>query len=97
MKTNNRGFQYIQFEDCYGLKCSIQESSCTENRLWVGIDNAEPKIMASKAKEHNIETKETTGWIAYPIPSDVLLSTRMLIDKKLAEKIVKILQDWYKI
>lgn len=34
-----RGFQIIQFEDCYNQSCSIQQSSNLKKQIWVGADN----------------------------------------------------------
>ena len=46
--ATGRGFELIEFTDLYGAKCSLQQSSlATEDALWFGPDNANPKIMAS--------------------------------------------------
>jgi len=77
-KTTYRGFSLGEFVDMYGARCSIQKSSlATEDAIWLGVDDADPKILASKAKEHGVDTNYTTGWVDYPIPDDVLLTTRM--------------------
>jgi len=40
-----RGFGIIMFEDRYGQKCSIQDSSlATECAIWFGIDNTGPQL-----------------------------------------------------
>jgi hypothetical protein len=81
-----RGFNLIEFEDIYGAKCSIQESSlATAHAIWFGIDDADPQIMASKIKEGG------TGWVPYKIPKDVFLTTRMHLDKKQVFKIILVL------
>jgi hypothetical protein len=79
MSKTIRGFVIDEFEDRYGSQCSLQKSSlATEDCIWFGVDNANPKILASKAIRLGIPTNgKTTGWINYPIPDDVLLSTRM--------------------
>ena len=42
----SRGFKHADFQDRYGEKCSIQESSlATEAALWLGIDDPEIKVM----------------------------------------------------
>lgn len=93
----NRGFELIEFKDRYGAKCSIQKSSlATEDAIWFGIDDPEPKIMASVAPQHGIFTKETTGWVEYPIPNDVLLTTRMHLTQKQVKDILPILQKFVK-
>ena len=97
MTKTERGFPLGKFEDLYSQKCSIQQSSlATENALWLGLDDAEPRVMASKAAENGVETKKTTGWVDYPIPKDVLLSTRMHLSVSDVEKLVEELQHWLK-
>ena len=51
-------------------------------------------MLASKAGEFGIETQETTGWVSYPIPEDVLLTTRMHLDRKQVEGLIEVLQRW---
>jgi len=75
--------------DRYGAECSIQKSSlATENAIWFGVDDADPKIMASKTKEGG------TGWISYYIPEDVLLSTRMHLTQMQVQELLPILQTF---
>lgn len=40
IKTTERGFDLIEFVDCYGEKCNIQKSSLAEvDAIWyVGVD-----------------------------------------------------------
>lgn len=71
-RKTDRGFKIFEFEDRYGSKCSLQESSLADDpAVWFGVDDANPKIMASKT------TQGGTGWIPFLIPKDVLLTTRM--------------------
>ena len=89
MKFNKsvRGFGYITFKDLYNVECSIQESSSVEKLIWLGVNDANPKIMASKTNEGG------TGWVEYKIPDDVLLTTRMLLNPKTAFELgVKLLK-----
>jgi len=82
-----RGFDLIEFEDLYYSKCNIQKSSlATEDAIWFGVRNAQPKIMASKTKEGG------TGWVDYLIPEDVLLTTRMHLSIEQVKKLLPILQ-----
>jgi len=84
-----RGFEITEFEDTYGAKCSLQMSfSAMENKIWFGVNNADPKIMVSKAKEHGLVPQGENGWMAYPIPDDVLLNTRMHLNR---EKVAELL------
>lgn len=90
--ATNRGFFLGQFEDDYGQKCSIQMSSIATRRcIWLGIDDADPKIMASDARKVGIKTSETTGWIPYPIPEGVLLHTRMHLSREDVKRILPLL------
>ena len=96
IKSNTaRGFRVIDFEDRYDQSCSIQKSSlATEDAIWFGVNDADPKIMAIHAREHGIPTKETVGWVPYPIPDEVLLSTRMHLTRDQVEEILPILQHF---
>jgi hypothetical protein len=85
----NRGFALIEFRDLYDSKCNIQKSSlATKDAIWFGIEDAEPKIMASKTPEGG------TGWVAYLIPEDVLLNTRMHLSRDQVKKLLPILQKF---
>lgn len=84
----NRGFELLQFYDRYDELCDIQRSSlATEDAIWLGIHNPNPRIMASKTTQGGV------GWVEYPIPDDVLISTRMHLTREqcvdLAYKLLK--------
>lgn len=90
--TTERGFSKGEFTDQYGAKCSIQASSiATKECIWLGVNDADPQIMASQAAEHGVETTETTGWVKYPIPSEVSLSTRMHLSREDVKKMLPLL------
>jgi hypothetical protein len=90
-----RGFSIIEFEDRYGVKCSIQKSSlATEDAIWLGVDDPDPKIMAVDAIKEGIFTKETTGWVPYPIPDSVLVHTRMHLTQENVKELLPILQKF---
>lgn len=84
MKRTNtlRGFGLIEFVDSYGRDCSLQESSNIEPHVWLGPWHANPKIMASQAAALGIATEETTGWVPYPVPSEVMMTTRMHLNRR---------------
>ena len=87
--TTNRGFKLIEFDDLYETRCNIQESSlATDKAIWLGVESAEPKIMASKTKEGG------TGWVDYPIPEDVKLTTRMHLTREQVNNLLPILQKF---
>jgi hypothetical protein len=87
----NRGFDLITFQDRYDSQCSIQKSSlATEDCIWLGIDDPDPKIMASKTIQGG------TGWVKYEIPDDVLINTRMHLTRKQAKELVEVLNVFIK-
>ncbi len=90
-----RGFSNLEFKDHYGAECSIQKSSlATEDAIWIGINDANPQIMASQAKAAGIETNESTGWIKYPIHKEVLLNTRMHLTREQVAEMLPYLQEF---
>lgn len=74
--VTNRGFKLIQFKDAYDELCDIQESSNIEPHIWLGTHSPNPKILASKLDPNK------TGWVDYQIPSDILISHRMHLNRK---------------
>lgn len=93
--TTLRGFSKIEFTDTYGAECSIQKSSlATEDRIWIGVNDADPKIMASNAAANGVKTTETTGWVPYPIPEDVLLNTRMHLNREQVSEMLPYLSEF---
>lgn len=88
-EKTERGFEIIEFNDKYMHKCSLQKSSlATEDCIWLGIDKANPQIMASKIIEGG------TGWADYPIPDDVYISTRMHLTQEQVKELLPYLQKF---
>lgn len=82
-KKTDRGFSISNFKDLYGMECSLQKSSlATQDAIWLGVSDCKPKIMASKLKQGG------TGWVDYPIPEDVLLSTRMHLSREQVQELL---------
>lgn len=97
LSITERGFPIAEFVDRYGAKCSIQKSSLAfENCIWLGVDNADPKIMASGARRMGIETEEQNGWVPYPIPKEVLLTTRMHLTVDQVRELLPLLNNFVK-
>lgn len=93
-KKTARGFGYYDFEDSYGMKCSIQESSSgEENKIWLGIDEPTVKVLASA---HPELTKETVGWVDVPLPSDVNIHGRMHLNREQVEALLPLLNHFAK-
>ena len=85
-----RGFKLFKFSDEYFAKCSLQESSNIKPCVWLGVDDANPKIMAKDAVGLGIDTKgQINGWVDYEIPKDVLLTTRMHLNQEQAKALAK--------
>lgn len=88
-KQTQRGFEYYEFKDRYGEKCSLQESSlATEAAIWFGVDDANPKIMASQTPQGG------TGWVKFDIPKEVLLTTRMHLTQDQVKELLPILNKF---
>lgn len=91
--TTSRGFGLLEFSDLYGARCNVQLSSLAEpEAIWLGVESAEPQIMASQAAACGVDTKETVGWVPYPIPDQVLLTTRMHLSRAQVTTLLPILQ-----
>lgn len=102
------GFPYVRFHDEYGEKCSIQISSraAFENEdgtvddplgwIWLGIDDARPQILKSKAQALGMDLPpgEVSGWMPYPIPDDVSLTTRMHLNETQVRGLIARLTLW---
>ena len=81
-----RGFDIIRFEDRYRSMCSFQKSSISsEDCIWLGIDDPQPRILASKTAEGG------TGWVPYSLSEDVLLTTRMHLTRYQAKELSQML------
>lgn len=99
IKQTERGFDYSNFTDRYGAKCSIQKSSlATEDAIWLGVDDAEPRIMSRDAiklglREQTNDERDN-GWVPFEIPKEVLLSTRMHLTQEHVKQLLPILQKF---
>lgn len=103
MKVNktDRGFALINFTDRYGAKCSLQKSSlATEDAIWFGVDDAEPKIMSSDAIRLGLKEREynenDNGWQDYKLPKEVLLTTRMHLTREQVKELLPVLKRFVK-
>ena len=50
--------------------------------------------MASQANQFGVETKETVGWVGFPIPKEVFLSTSMHLTRKQVKELLPLLQNF---
>ena len=87
-----RGFEVGNFRDSYGTKCSIQESSSAEEaKIWLGCDDANPKILAC-----HVNGGMANGWVDYPVHPEASFTTRMHLTVEMAEALIPILQKFVK-
>ena len=99
MKHTERGFNYIEFKDQYGAKCSLQKSSSAmQDCIWLGLDDANPQIMCSDAIKMGLKEREynenDNGWCKFSIPKEVLLTTRMHLTQKQVKELLPHLQKF---
>ncbi len=64
--------------------------------MWLGIDDVRPRIMCSDAKLLGLPMPEgeVSGWMDYPIPDAVMLSSRMHLTREQVQGLVERLQSW---
>lgn len=98
--VTDRGFRIKHFLDSYGLRCSVQKSSlATEDAIWLGIDDPEPRIMARDAvklgRDDLLKPDEPVeGWVPFPIPDEVHITTRMHLTQEQAKALLPYLQHF---
>ncbi len=103
--SDERGYSRVDFTDANGLSASLQCSSAIgdyggsverpgASYLWMGINEANPLILASKAAQYGVRTMQTTGWVSYPVPSDVQMQTRMHLNREQVAALILRLQQW---
>jgi hypothetical protein len=96
-QMTNRGFSKIVFTDTYNNQCCIQQSSlATGNHIWLGVESADPRIMVSDALKLGLSVPKgkVMGWMEYPIPKEVFLTTTMHLNRKQVKALVKELSQW---
>lgn len=91
-----RGFSVIVFRDAYDKECSLQQSSADGDFVWLGIQDADPLIMKSDAQKLGLELPpgEVSGWMPYKVPAEVLMHTRMHLNREQVQSLVEHLQSW---
>jgi hypothetical protein len=107
LRKTSRGFEKVTFADANNAACSIQQSSAVgddpdamerpgSSFLWIGVEDAEPQIMKSKAEELGLPLPlgEVSGWMPYPVPPEVMLNTRMHLNREQVAWLAKCLNHW---
>ncbi len=96
----HRGFELIEFKDHYGTPCSLHASSLAENvkpgtsAVWLGTDDADPKVLAKEAHLVGVDTLQKTGWVPYHIPECVSLTTHMHLNRTQVVGLISHLISW---
>lgn len=101
LQKTERNFETIPFEDADNAACVLQASSLAHytkpgiSAVWLGLEYPYPRIEASVARILGLSVpKEATGWVTYPIPDEVLLSTRLHLIREQVEWLIQRLTPW---
>lgn len=98
--VTQRGFRIDHFKDSYGHSCSLQKSSAaSDDYVWLGLDEPEPKIMASNALKMGrtdllTPGEPVVGWVTWPLPEEVFISTRMHLSREQVKALLPALQHF---
>ncbi len=72
VKHTERGFAIVNFIDDNGVSCSLQKSSSTmKDKIWLGCNDAEPKVLI-----------HGEGWKSVEMPEGYIANTRMHLTRK---------------
>ena len=82
IKKTVRGFSCYEFEDCNGIKCSLQESS-SEDAIWLGCEDANPQRLIPGE-----------GWHVIEMPSEYIANTRMHLTQDQVKNLLPVLQKF---
>lgn len=86
LRKTQRGFNYIEFNDYYNEKCSLQKSSlATEECIWFGVSNPKLTVFADKNKGKYIETE---------MPETFMVSGRMHLTREHVRQLLPFLQNF---
>lgn len=98
IESTERGFGIVRFKDAYDHGCSLQESSCSEKRIWFGVSDAgaTAQILSHHARALGVPTDQYLGWISYHIPKEVMLHDRMLLSREQVKELLPILRHFVK-
>lgn len=83
IKQTERGFDYSEFTDSYGEKCSLQmSSSAMEPKIWLGIDKPSLTVF-----------EENMGkYVNTPMPKTFMVSSRMHLTMDMVKQLLPALQ-----
>jgi len=79
-----RGFDISNFIDSNGVACSLQKSSAAQDDfVWLGCDGPNPQIFVPNGNP---------SWREYPLPAEVLCTTRMHLSREQVSALLPSLQ-----
>lgn len=89
VEWTSRGFEIVEFDDHYGVKCSLQMSSLADHpdpgtsAIWLGCNDANPRTLVPGE-----------GWKPFPMPQDYLADTRMHLNQDQVKALLVHLKHW---
>lgn len=104
-RLTRNGFPEVAFRDSYEVPCRLSASTVIfdypdalqrpgTSAVWLGVAEVKARVMAKHAMEVGVLTKETTGWVDYPLPEQVLVSGSMHLNREHVAGLVARLQEW---
>ena len=100
IKIDKRGFKLITFKDRSNKDCSLQISSLEEDAIWLGVNDAEPKILAQDAIDIGLRKptydEGDNGWMSIDVPKEITFNTRMLLTRKQIKALLPYLKTFAK-
>lgn len=89
------GLKALCMRDRNGAECGVQASSSAfEECLWVGITDPQPMVKAEDAASAGVATTEVDGWVKYPLPAAVKVTTRMHLTRAQAGELAHVLREF---
>jgi hypothetical protein len=84
VELTQRGFGIIKFKDTNDVECSLQDSSSAEEpKIWLGVKDANPKILVYGE-----------GWKPLVFPEDTMFTTRMHLNREQVKALLPYLQKF---
>jgi hypothetical protein len=102
---NSLGWPRVDVKDSYDNACSLQLSSVIydypdafekpgTSALWLGLSDVKAQVMARDAASLGIHADTDVGWVDYPIPKEVLVWTRMHLNREQVSGLISRLTEW---
>lgn len=83
-RETQRGFAIAEFTDANDVECSLQKSSIAgTDMIWLGCSGANPKLLV-----------QDKGWLPYPLPDAVSVTTRMHLTQEQVADLLPALQHF---